>query len=293
MQDVQKWTVQKALKWTNSFFKEKKIENPRLQAELLLAKTLGITRIDLYVQYDRPLKETECSKYRESIKKRINGVPLQHLTGVQPFRHLVLDVNPGVFIPRPETEILVDKALEVIPKKGTDSISLDLGTGSGAVALSLVNEKEKGLVVGIDISRNAVILANKNSKKYRLEDRAFFIQGDFFQPIRNSSEGIFSLIISNPPYISGFDIESLPVEVKKYEPNSALYGGKKGIEIINKIIKEAPRFLKKNGYLLLEIGQNQAGAIKEKFNETKAYARVEVFPDLAGIDRIIRAQRLG
>ncbi len=291
MKNHQEWTVLKALRWTTTYFSEKKIENPRLQAELLLANALGFSRVDLYLNYDRPLSIKERKVYRQAIKERLQGVPLQFITGIQPFRHLILDIREDVFIPRPETEILVEKALEVITDQGKDYEVLDLGTGTGAVALSLAYEKEKLLVIASDISLKALILAKKNCRKYNLEDRVKFLQANFFKPIKEQDEGLFNIIISNPPYVPTKDKEKLPPEVAIYEPEKSIFGGEDGLDFLKHIILNTHQYLRNNGYILLEIGHDQAEAVKQIMLESAMYNDIEVFKDLANRDRVIRARR--
>ncbi|HUU41545.1 MAG TPA: peptide chain release factor N(5)-glutamine methyltransferase, partial [Desulfatiglandales bacterium] len=216
-----RWAIREILHTTTDLLKDKGIESPRLCAEVLLSHQLKKNRLGLYLSFDQPLSIHEISGYRSLIKRRLKKEPLQYITGNQEFWSLDFLVGPAVLIPRQETELLVEEAVKLKEKNLLDDCHqpriLDLGTGSGAIAISLAKEIENAIIWASDISFDALAIATANAKRHKLEKRIRFCQGDLFQPFSNSSNS-FDIIISNPPYISSEKLKMLPEEIRDYEP---------------------------------------------------------------------------
>ena len=280
------WRLLDILENTSRFFASKGLENARLQAELLLAAVLGVKRLDLYLQFERPLHRSEVDRYREYVRQRLRRVPVQYITGVAAFRHLELAVTPAVLIPRPETEVLVEVALELLPEGGR---VLDLCCGSGAVALSLAHEAAAAQVAAADVSAAALAAAKANGLRCGLAERVEWHCGDLFAPL--SSAAPFDLIAANPPYVRRGDLAQLAPEVRDYEPQLALDGGEDGLAYHRRIAQEAADFMRPGGYLLLEVGDGQSAAVADLLTRSERLTAVEVRPDLNQIPRVVVAQR--
>lgn len=284
------WTIKEALDWTREYLASKGDDRPRLSAEWLLAGATGLTRIEAYAYFDRPLTDDERSTLRESVRRRATGEPLQYILGEAAFRHLTLKVDPSVLIPRPETEILVDQALEAIDRaialRGEARV-LDLCTGSGCIALSIAHERAPVRVWATDISRAALDVAYGNAALVGVEDRVELIECDLAAGVDVDLLGTFDVVISNPPYIPTADLESLPDEVSRFEPRVALDGGVDGLEVFDRIAQASRRLLRPGGLLACELDENRVCAAADKCVEW--YQEVRVVRDLAGRDRIVTA----
>jgi release factor glutamine methyltransferase len=282
------WTILKVIQWTAGYFKRKGVEQPRANAEVLLAHILGMERVQLYLHFDKPLSRCELSAYREIVQRRAAREPSQYITLQQEFWSLPFEVNPSVLIPRPETELLVVKALEVL--EGGSSFLLDLGTGSGAIAVAVAHEHPRVSVIAADISLQALEVAKRNALRHRVSDRISFVVTDLFSALCTSP--VFDVIVSNPPYISDEEFQQLPPEIACHEPTGALKGGgSSGLEIIRRIISDAPRLLKPGGWLLMEIGERQSGVLKEELGHNRDFQSFQFFEDYSGILRILSLQR--
>lgn len=279
------WTILQILQWTITFFQEKGIENPRLTAEILLAHALGTDRLHLYVHYDQPLEEEERTGFKALIRQRVQGCPTQYLTGKQEFWSLEFQVAPGVLIPRPETEHLVEAALKFASPLPAPHI-VDVGTGSGIIAICLQHELPQAEIYACDLSEKALSIARHNAGLL-LEnpDRITFSHGDLLSPFAGMS---FDLIVSNPPYISASEYAGLAVEVRDHEPKSALYAGEDGLDLYRRLIAEAGSALRPNGAVAVEIGYGQAEAVAELF-ESQHFQVQEIIQDYARINRVIVA----
>ena len=288
------WTVLQLLKWAADYFKSHRIDPPRPIAEILLAHILGFNRVDLYIQYDRPLNLRELAAFKDVIKRRLRGEPVAYIVGERGFWSLDLHVTPDVLIPRPETEILVEKALEVLPEAGAGEPRkvLDLGTGSGAIVLALAMERPGHRFYAVDRSWTALTVAGKNARKYGLKETVHFVCADWFDGLAEKQNG-FDLIVSNPPYVRRADIDELAVDVSKYEPREALDGGPDGLDLIRILVRRAPTFVRPAGWLLFEIGYDQAEGVKRLMSATGGYEEIEVIKDYCGHDRVIRARVKG
>jgi release factor glutamine methyltransferase len=286
------WTIIKLLQWTTSYFKSNGIDSPRATAEILLAHTLGLKRIDLYLRHDQPLNRNELDLFKSLIKRRTNREPVAYITGGKEFWSMELAVSKDVLIPRPETECLVEEALSVLAKKDDRNQKkiLEIGTGSGAVILAVASQKPGHMYFASDISVNAACIALKNAKRLGFEDKTSFFCGDWFLPLRQK-DNFFDIIISNPPYIRKGDIGNLQPEINRFEPREALDGGEDGLDKIRHIIEHAHRFLTNEGSLLLEIGHDQKDAVDSIIKETGNYKRVYFRKDYSGFDRVVCASK--
>ncbi len=254
------WTIQSLIHTTAGYFERKGVDNPRLNAEVLLAHLLGCRRLDLYLRFDQPLREDELDGYRELVRRRALREPLQYIRGLQEFWSLDFEVGPGVLIPRPETEILLQEALRLmkegrVPGEGTPRV-LDLGTGTGVLAVCTSLEMTGARVWASDSSQAALNTARKNARRHNVAERIRFVRGDLLAPFRQASRG-FDLILSNPPYVGSEEFGDLEPEVRDHEPRQALDGGPGGMEIIRRILADAPSHLSSGGRLLVEMDPRQ------------------------------------
>ena len=275
------WKLLDILEETSRFFAARGLENARLQAELLLAAVLDIKRLDLYLQFERPLHTEEVDVYRDYVRQRVQRVPVQYILGATAFRELELTVTPAVLIPRPETEVLVDVALELLPTGGR---ALDLCCGSGAIALSLKRELAEVAVVATDISQVALAVARANGASCELEIE--WLSGDLFAAV----EGDFDLVVSNPPYVKSGDLDRLEPEVRDHEPRLALDGGADGLDCYRRIAHQASDHIRPGGYLLLEVGDGQSAEVEKLLAEVGRFAEVETKPDLNEVPRVVVAR---
>lgn len=255
------------------------VESPRETAEALLAYFLRTDRVGLYARTEG-LDTKTARLFGRALCQRCHGVPLQYLTGEQQFFDLVLGVAPGVFVPRPETETLVERALEVLPEG--PAVAVDVGTGTGAVALALKRFRPQARVLATDLSEDAVAVARANASRHGLDVEV--LAGDLLSPIPEALRGRISLVASNPPYVTREEYQSLPDEVRT-EPYEALLGG---TDVHRRLAKEASSWLHQGGWLVMEIGASQAEEVLAAL--TERFEAVELFPDLAGRDRVVRAR---
>lgn len=290
--DGEVWTVLRLMRWSGEYLEEKGVERGRLDAEHLLAHALDTERLQLYLQYDRPLSRSELDAFRPLLKRRADREPLQYILGKAAFRELELAVDARVLIPRPETEVLVGEVLDwAEARDATDLTAMDLGTGSGAIALSLAQEGPFGRVVATDRSPEALETARENAEAAGLEDRVEFRSGELFEPLAAGER--FDVIVSNPPYVAEGDAEELQPEVRDWEPTGALFAGPDGLAVIRNIIDGAGEHLEPGGLLALEVGLGQAGPVVTLTEEAGAYGDVRVRRDLARRERMVLARRAG
>lgn len=284
---TKQWTILEILRWTTDFFREKAIDNPRLTAEVLLAHTLQKDRMYLYVHFDQPLYEDERAGFRALITQRAQGMPTQYLAGMQEFWSLAFKVTPDVLIPRPETEHLVEAAMNLAKEFPTPTI-VDIGTGSGIIAVSLKKELPQAAVHAVDLSERALAIAQYNAAALLDGDNSIICHhGDLFTPLYGHR---FDLIVSNPPYIATADYAGLAREVKDHEPKLALHAGEKGLDVYERLIADAKSYLNPGGYVLVEIGYGQKEDVVKIFEEN-GYGIHEVIPDYAGIERVVTANQ--
>ncbi len=277
------WTLVEILKWTADYFSTQGIDSGRLDAELLLCDLLGLDRVGLYLNYDRPLSTDELSLYRQRVKRRARREPVQYILGHTEFWSLDFKVNPSVLIPRADTEVLVEQALEIAACPGR---IVDLGTGSGAIAVALALECPSAQVVAVDISPAALEVARANAEALA-PGRIGFVQGDLL----DGCEGSFDLIVSNPPYVTEGEMEELMPEVGRFEPRGALVAGIDGLDIYRRLALEAPPRLNSGGWLIVEVGATQAAQVGALFSEA-GLVDVRLRKDYAGIERVVAARKL-
>jgi len=282
------WTLGRLLTWTTNFLKDKQADSPRLDAEVLLAHILGVQRIALYTRFDELASDEVRNRYRQLVKQRVEGCPVAYLVGFKEFYNLRFNVTPAVLIPRPETELLVLEAIRLAKPHSTPRI-VDVGTGSGAVALTLAKHLPQARVTAIDLSPEALEVAKKNAEQHKLTSVRFLL-GDLLQPVASEK---FDLVVSNPPYIDSEVVKQLPITVKNFEPKLALDGGPGGTAIIERLAIEAKAVLEPGGHLLLEIGADQGKSVPALLERLGGYGPVTVLPDHAGLPRVVKAPRLG
>lgn len=260
------------------------VGSPRMNAEMLLMFVLNCNRAHLYAYPERELTEDERQRYDEAISERARGVPAQYITGHQEFWGLDLIVTPAVLIPRPETEHLVEAALEVA-KEIPRPLIIDVGTGSGAVALALANELPRAEVHAVDISPDALEVAHANAARLELEHRVRFHVTDL---LTGFPDEFADIIVSNPPYVGETETDKVQAQVKAFEPHIAVFGGQEGTEIIGRIIEQAQRVVKAGGWLLMEIGYTQSKRVEGLL---AGWTGVHFIPDLQGIPRVAVARK--
>ena len=271
-------------------------QTPLLDAEVLLCSILAVDRLYLIINGNQLLTEEQLHKFQLYIKKRMAGVPVQYIVGRQEFMGLDFLVEEGVLIPRPDTEILVESVLEWISEKhgktGTVRIA-DIGTGSGAIAISLAKLVIGSDVYAVDISPKAIKIAGINREKHQVMSKTTFLLGDLLDPLKDA--GLWNkldVLVSNPPYIPIGDIPQLQLEVAGYEPILALDGGADGLDFYKRLVEEGWALLKNGGLLAFEMGHNQADDIKKLLEENGRYTNIRIIRDLAGIQRVITAETI-
>ena len=288
------WRVMELINWTADYFKKNGIESARLDAELLLGHILNKSRLQLYMDFEQVVSKEHLAQYRELIKKRIERVPVAYLTNHKEFMSLSFYVDESVLIPRPETEVLVENVLKM---ESDDFTVLDLGTGSGAIVITLATKRVDWKFIATDISTEAVVVAEKNAQRHRAAERITFLQGNLFEPlqVKHPDEGgdesmKFDCIVSNPPYIPSGEILTLMPEVRDYEPRIAIDGGTAGLDFIERLVAESPRFLKENGQLVFEFGYQQGEAVRNLIQSNPQYTDCNIIKDYAGIERVAVAR---
>ena len=280
------WTCLALIQWTTGYLEEKGFDEARLNAELLLAGVLGLKRLDIYLQFDRPLLAEELSEFKSRLRRRVRNEPIQYIEGVAHFRGLELKVDQRVLIPRPETEVLVDTVLAWADGREAPDV-VDVGTGSGAIALALRKEGSFGRVVATDLSEDALKVAMGNRERLMPDLGVEFRAGRSLQPIEGEQ---FDVIVSNPPYVARSDGAGLPAEVRDWEPKKALFGGPDGLEVIRELIDAAPSHLRPGGLLAIEIGADQGVEVAALVRANPSLGAPVIRRDLTGRERILLAE---
>lgn len=291
MSSDQTWTIGQLLKWTADYFHSHGSTSPRLDAEVLLAEAKGCERIELYTTYDQPAEESLRSRFRELVRRRAAGEPVAYLVGHREFYSTQFTVTPDVLIPRPETELLVMQLVEWIKAlpSGTPVEIADVGTGSGVIAICAAKHIENCRVTAIDISPAALKVAQANAEQVGVSHRIRFVESDLFAAV--PAEDRFHFVASNPPYVSEAEMEELPDEVRRYEPGQALLAGPAGTEVIDRLIPQAAERLMEAGQLAIEVSPMISEAVQERLTQDDHFQDVAVTKDLAGLARIVTAQR--
>jgi release factor glutamine methyltransferase len=327
------WTILETLRWTADYFRTKGVSEARASAEILLAHTLGVSRLDLYLRYEQPLNADELARFKALMVRRREGEPVAYLTGHREFWSLDIQVTPAVLIPRPETETLVAAALEAArdfggsgegptaptpspeppsptpwrgvggelegrageltfpgpPFKPHSLRGLEVGVGSGAVVIALAKGLPRMTWVGLDLSGAALSVARTNARRHGVADRVHFLRSNLLAGLKPTAA--FTLIVANLPYVPRAEWEQLPREIKAFEPPGALLGGEDGLDLMRPLIRQAPQYVKAGGWMLLEVGDQQAPQVAALVEETGAYNRIETIKDFSGMERVVRARR--
>jgi len=309
------WTILGMIRWSTDYLEQKGVQEARLDAEHLLAESLGVERLQLYLHFERPLTPEELTEFKPLLLRRAGREPLQYILGRAPFREIEVKTDRRALIPRPETEMLVQEVLDRC--RGRSGLSaLDLGTGTGAIALSLAVEGDFARVVATDVSTEALELAQENRESVALTHveagsvardlgtgdgarvdgspqarvRAVdFREGDLFGPLAESER--FDVIVSNPPYVEETERSALQPEVAEWEPEGALFAGPRGMEVIDRIVEDAPAFLTPGGLLALEVGEGQAEGVRDRIASKGHFKESTIRRDLAGRARFVIAER--
>ena len=280
---TERWTVLKILQWTADYFNGKEITSARLEAELLLAATLDLDRVGLYVNFERPLDSSELAAFRERVQRRAKGEPVQYILGETEFWSLPFTVSPAVLVPRADTEVLVEEALSRI--EGSVHL-LDVGTGSGAIAVAMAHEKPEVQVTALDCSEEALQVARGNAERNGVAERVSCIAGD----LAELPPGPFAMVVSNPPYIPAADCEKLMPEVRDHEPRLALDGGEDGLTAYRQLTSQSGDILLPGGWLLVEVGIGQAEDVVALF-KAAGLAEIKSRDDYAGIPRVVAGRK--
>ncbi len=288
------WTVVRLLNWTREFLQRSRIESPRLCAEILLAHAMNCERIQLYTRFEQIPDEAVRSTFRDLVKQAASGYPIAYLTGRKEFFSLPFEITPDVLIPRPESEILVERTIDLVRKApDTQPVILDLGTGSGCIAVSLARHLPTARLYASDISAAALAVAQRNAQRHQVADRIEFRAGDLFDAWvptgRDGAPSAFDIIVCNPPYVA---TEGAPVDraVREFEPSVALFAGPDGLRVIRALLDAAPRWLRPGGHLLLETAFDQAAALRVLLTGA-AWQSINSYRDGAGHERVWHARR--
>jgi len=286
------WSLKKLLDWATEYFQKREIDSPRLNAELLLGKALGLDRVALYVQFDRPMNDTELAAFKALVQRRASREPLAYILGEREFYSLPFKVSPAVLVPRPETEELVELAWNFLQSLQTESPQLlDIATGSGCIPIALLKNQPNLVAVAFDSSPEALALAASNAEAMRVASRLSLQLQDFHLPWQTWAEGPFDLITANPPYVSEAEWQGLEPEVRDREPKAALVPGTSGLEAYEALLPQIARRLKSPGLALFEIGAAQGEALLALAAQSCPDLKGQILPDLAGRDRFLKLQR--
>ena len=280
-------TIEELLAQATRILKENKITTARLDAEVILADLLGWRRIDFIIKSKNSIEKSIEKQYLQRIKDRSLGKPVQYIIGQQEFMGLNFKVTPAVLIPRPDTEILVETAIEEAQNMHRPLSIVDIGTGSGAITLSLAHFIKGCHVHSVDVSLEASEIAQENARNLFLEEKVTFYLGDIFTPLGPDLQNNVDLLISNPPYIPREEINHLQREVRLFEPHLALDGGEDGLDFYRRLIQGGKKFLSPQGKMIFEVGHNQAEDVVQMMKEEGIFRRIEIKKDLAGIKRVV------
>ncbi|MCH8192883.1 MAG: peptide chain release factor N(5)-glutamine methyltransferase [Planctomycetes bacterium] len=281
------WTIKALLDWMTPFLADKQVDAPRLCSELLLTHVLGLRRIELYTQFDRILSPDELASLRSLVNRAGAHEPVGYLVGKSEFYSIEFDVQPGCLIPRPETELLVQHAIEAIRDHSDGPQVLDLCTGSGCIAVALAKNCHRVHVTATDISPEAIAIARANIHKHCLSERIELLQGDLLAPL---AQRRFDLVVSNPPYVSTSEFERLDRNVKDYEPELALRAGAEGLDVYRRILQNIGDHLRPEGVLMMEMGFQQGTALCQLIEQTGLFQEIAVKKDFEGHDRLVLAK---
>ena len=289
---MQNWTIQKLLSWITDYFVKHNVDSPRLSAELLLCHVLGLKRIELYTHFDRIGQQTELDQLHELVKRCGAQEPVAYLVGRTEFYSLPIKVSKDCLIPRPETELLVERGIEFLRGRQGVQYVCDLCTGSGCMAVAIAKNHAQAEIIATDICDSALSVAAENVATHQLNDRVRLLCGDLFSPvIEGLDETRFDLIVCNPPYVSSAEYEQLGSKVRDFEPKKALFAGQDGLDVYRRIADQIGEHLKDNGALILEIGYAQGKAVRELLEDTGIFSKIKIEKDINNNDRIVTAKK--
>ncbi|MDZ4658950.1 MAG: peptide chain release factor N(5)-glutamine methyltransferase [Bythopirellula sp.] len=284
------WTVGRLLTWTTDFLRGKGADSPRLDAEVLLAHARGCQRIELYTAFEEEPTEAVRTAFRELVGRRAKGTPVAYLVGRREFFSLMFEVTSDVLIPRPETESLVVRAIDLAKLLKTESLHIaDVGTGSGIIAITVAKHIKNCRVTAIDISPAALVVAKRNATKHGVAERIVFVESDLFEAVPREAK--FDLVLSNPPYVALAEMAELAPDVRDHEPYLALDGGANGTEVIERLIPQTEEKLKSGGWLLMEVGSGNAARVEQLVKANPAFELAETIKDIANLPRVVQAKR--
>ena len=299
------WTVLELIDWSRQYLSDKGFENTRLETELLLGHALSLPRIELYLNYDRQMSDGELARYKTLLKRRLEREPVQYVIGSAAFMLAEFEVNPAVLIPRPETEALTEAAMELLEDAGferarrgsepegartREALVADVGTGSGAIAVTIAQAFPDARVFATDASAEALEVAARNAERADVSERIEFLEGELLEPLRAQRlDGRLSALVSNPPYVRSSDIESLPREIRDFEPHRALDGGPDGLDCLRVMAQDGPAFLAAGGAVALEVGDGQASVVAGLLRDSLGVS--EIRRDYAGRERIVLGRK--
>lgn len=286
------WTIGRLLSWTVEYLEKHEAENPRLDAEVLLAEARGCRRIDLYAAYGEPADEQVRAAFRELVRRRAAGTPVAYLVGTREFYALDFEVTPDVLIPRPETELVVVALLDHVKKRPAGDARIDIadvGAGSGVLAVCAAKYVPTSHVTAIDISPAALAVARRNAERHGVSERIEFIESDLFSAV--SADSQFDYIVSNPPYVSTAEMAEVAKDIRNYEPEIALHAGDRGTDVIAPLIEQAQARLKPGGMLLIEVSPMIAAAVEQLIRDQPTLELRPTIRDLAGHPRVAQARR--
>ena len=286
------WTAKKVVRWTAGWFEERDVtETPRLDADLLLSQVLDASRVELYTKMDEELTSDQLGQFKQLIKRRAAGEPVAYLVGHREFRKLDLKTDERALVPRPDTETLIDVVLELLSSyEGETPYKVaEIGTGTGAIALALVDENDDANVVASEISEEALQLARENLSLHDAETRVALFHGDLLEPIPDEAFPV-DFVVSNPPYVAEDEYRELDETVREFEPAEALLAGDDGLEVIRRLIPAAEEKLKSGGWLAFEIGHQQGDSVRELLEEAE-FEEVEIHQDMGDRDRVAVGRR--
>jgi release factor glutamine methyltransferase len=284
------WTILALIRWADERFKKEGLTTPRLDAEVLLAESLGIDRVGLYTHFDQPLLPDELTRFKKLILRRLSREPVAYILGRREFWSLPFKVSPEVLIPRPETELLVSEALKILahPERISPRV-LEIGTGSGAVSVAIAKEIPSARIVATDLSAGALSVAEENAIQNGVRGQIQFLKGDLFQPLPRGEE--FDLIVTNPPYVSRKEFAALSPEVRNFEPRAALDGGLDGLDFFRRTLPGAGDSLRSGGWFLAEMGKGQYQEILTMAEKVPDLDSFDFVRDLAGMKRVFKARK--
>ena len=292
MASDQPWTIGRLLEWTTDFFKRRGFSSPRLDAEVLLADARGCQRIELYTAFDQLADDSTRDRFRQLVRRRATGEPVAYLVGRREFFSLPLVVTTDVLIPRPETELVVTAALDAIKGysiSGRPVDVVDVGTGSGAIAVSIAKQAANSRLTATDVSSAALEVAKQNAQRLAVDDRVALVLADLLSTLPDTQR--FDFLVSNPPYVSETELAELPADVRDHEPHQALLGGPTGVEVIQRLVPQAADRLRSGGAAFIEISPMIERQVTELFDQEPRFAAATVVKDLSGLARVVTAQR--